>query len=62
MTKILIDRETLECLTEVAEVALWDLSDGLADGTYEDADIGGYSDETIDRAISEAKEAMTNGR
>ena len=54
MKTILIDRHVLSCLSAVAGSALEDLSSGLADGTYEDDDIGGWSSEAISAAISEA--------
>jgi hypothetical protein len=54
MDPLRIDRHVLSCLSAVAGSAVEDLNSGLADGTYEDDDIGGWSSEAIEAAISEA--------
>jgi hypothetical protein len=54
MDNVVVDRHVLACLTAVAESALEDLNSGLADGTYEEDDIGGWSSEAIGAATSEA--------
>lgn len=43
--------EAVQCLADVADVALANLTDGLADGTYEDDDIGGWSSDQIEEAM-----------
>lgn len=54
-TYVLIDRESLEALTTVAIAALEDLRDGLADGTYEEDSLGGYSSDEVDAALAAAE-------
>jgi hypothetical protein len=55
---ITIDQSVLSCLAAVAEVAVYDLTSGLEDGSYEDDEINGWSSEAIQAAINDAEEAL----
>jgi hypothetical protein len=58
MTKfvnIQADPDKLQCLCDVANHALQDLYDGLADGTYEDDEIAGWSSDDIEKALNHVK-------
>lgn len=58
-THVIIDRETLECLRDVAETAREDLMTGLADGTYDEDSIAGWTQDGIADAIVTATSVLT---
>lgn len=56
-THVLIDREKLKVLAQVALAAQEDLETGIADGTYDDYEVGGVSDSELEDAIQAAESA-----
>lgn len=53
-TNVLIDRQTLEILMDVANAAQMELDDGIVDGTYADDALAGHPNDAITVAIANA--------
>jgi hypothetical protein len=54
----LIGTDTLAVIVAAAKAAVEDLDSGLADGTYEDDELGGFMGDTVRDAIKDAEEVL----
>ena len=62
MKTVEIDREVLQCLADVADVAVFDLTDGLSDGTYEEDCLNGWTSGQVSTAIERAQACLDPSR